>query len=79
MEKYVESTMLTKESVNGEVKLNPLGGQSLHEELESAAKVCTSHNLFSNFHLCNVCKHNTHTHTHTYIYYKTFYIVGIKN
>ncbi|KMR04795.1 n-acetyltransferase 10 [Lasius niger] len=37
-EKYVESTMLTKESVNEEVKVNPLGGQSLHEELESAAK-----------------------------------------
>lgn len=38
-EKYVESTMLIKESINGEVKLDPLGGQSLHEELESAAKV----------------------------------------
>jgi len=75
MEKYVESTMLTKESVNGEVKLNPLGGQSLHEELESAAKVCTSYNLFSNFHLCNIRK----KHTHTHIYYKTFYIVGTKN
>lgn len=42
--------MLIKESVN-EVKLDPLGGQSLHEELESAAKVWTSYNLFSNFHL----------------------------
>ncbi|KAM0725527.1 RNA cytidine acetyltransferase [Formica fusca] len=37
-ENYVESTMLTNESVNEEVKINPLGGQSLHEELESAAK-----------------------------------------
>ncbi|KAL6425941.1 hypothetical protein ACFW04_008920 [Cataglyphis niger] len=37
-ENYVESTMLTNESVNEEVKVNPLGGQSLHEELESAAK-----------------------------------------
>lgn len=46
-EEYVESTMLTKESVNGEVKLDPLGGQSLHEELESAAKVCTSYIIYS--------------------------------
>ncbi|XP_072747429.1 RNA cytidine acetyltransferase [Anoplolepis gracilipes] len=38
-EKYVESTMLTNaESVNEKVKVNPLGGQSLYEELESAAK-----------------------------------------
>ncbi|GAB1865085.1 RNA cytidine acetyltransferase [Camponotus japonicus] len=37
-EKYIESTMLTNKSVNEEVKVNPLGGQSLHEELESAAK-----------------------------------------
>lgn len=37
-EKYVESTMLTNEPTNEEVKVNPLGGQSLHEELESAAK-----------------------------------------
>lgn len=55
-EKYVESTMLTKESVNGEVKLNPLGGQSLHEELESAAKVRFSHNLLSNSHLYKYMK-----------------------
>lgn len=48
-ENYVESTMLTNESVNEEVKVNPLGGQSLHEELESAAKVCISHNLFSRY------------------------------
>jgi len=38
-EKYIESTILTNKSVNEEVKVNPLGGQSLHEELESAAKV----------------------------------------
>ncbi|KAL6258606.1 hypothetical protein P5V15_010560 [Pogonomyrmex californicus] len=37
-EKYIESTILTKESSSEKVKLNPLGGQSLHEELESAAK-----------------------------------------
>lgn len=48
--------MLTKESVNGEVKLNPLGGQSLHEELESAAKVRFSHNLLSNSHLYKYMK-----------------------
>ncbi|EZA60853.1 N-acetyltransferase [Ooceraea biroi] len=36
-EKYVESTMLSKKS-DGEMKLAPLSGQSLHEELESAAK-----------------------------------------
>lgn len=43
-EKYVESTMLTMEP-DEKVKVNPLGGQSLHEELESAAKVCILHNL----------------------------------
>lgn len=48
-EKYIESTMLTNESVNEEVKVNPLGGQNLHEELESAAKVCIqfAYNLIS--------------------------------
>jgi N-acetyltransferase 10 len=39
-EKYIEDTILTKESINEEMKLIPLGGQSLQEELENAAKVC---------------------------------------
>lgn len=40
-EKYVESTMINakESSVNEQIKINPLGGQSLHKELESAAKV----------------------------------------
>jgi len=39
-EKYIENTMLTKETTNEEMKLIPLDGRSLQEELESAAKVC---------------------------------------
>lgn len=31
--------MLTKESIAEDVKVDPLGGQSLREELETAAKV----------------------------------------
>lgn len=59
--------MLTKESVNGEVKLDPLGGQSLHEELESAAKVCTSYIIY-----CLIS---------IYVKYMkiTFHIAGAKN
>ncbi|EGI63113.1 N-acetyltransferase 10 [Acromyrmex echinatior] len=37
-EKYIESTMLPKESTNEEIKLDPLGGQNLRKELENAAK-----------------------------------------
>ncbi|XP_012219686.1 RNA cytidine acetyltransferase [Linepithema humile] len=37
-EKYVESTMLTKELIAEDVKVDPLGGQNLREELETAAK-----------------------------------------
>lgn len=54
--------MLTKDSVNEEVKLDPLGGQNLHKELENAAKVCTSQFviLSSNFHhvMYNIFKNN---------------------
>lgn len=38
-ENFVESTMMKTESNNENVKLDPLGGQSLHDELETAAKV----------------------------------------
>ncbi|KYM92383.1 N-acetyltransferase 10 [Atta colombica] len=37
-EKYIESTMLPKELTNEGIKLDPLGGQNLRKELESAAK-----------------------------------------
>ncbi|KAG5328946.1 NAT10 acetyltransferase, partial [Acromyrmex heyeri] len=37
-EKYIESTMLPKESTNEGIKLDPLGGQNLRKELENAAK-----------------------------------------
>ena len=37
-ENFVESTMMKTESTNENIKLVPLGGQSLHEELETAAK-----------------------------------------
>ena len=50
-EKYIESTMLPKELTNEGIKLDPLGGQNLRKELESAAKVCILHNLFSKFPL----------------------------
>jgi len=43
--------MLPKELTNEGIKLDPLGGQNLHKELESAAKVCILHNLFSKFPL----------------------------
>lgn len=38
-ERYVEDSMMNKELINEEVKMNPLEGQGLYEELESAAKV----------------------------------------
>lgn len=42
-EEYVANIVMTKRSsMNRQVKVDPLGGQNLHEELESAAKVCTS-------------------------------------
>ena len=37
-ENFVESTIMKTESNNENVKLHPLGGQSLHDELETAAK-----------------------------------------
>ena len=37
-ENFVESTMMKTESNNENIKLDPLGGQSLHDELEIAAK-----------------------------------------
>ncbi|XP_011136777.1 RNA cytidine acetyltransferase [Harpegnathos saltator] len=38
-EEHIASVIMTKESsVNGQIKMDPLGGQNLHEELESAAK-----------------------------------------
>lgn len=53
-EKHVENTMVIKQSsLNDQIKMNPLGGQSLHDELENAAKVCIL-NLFPYSHLCNV-------------------------
>ncbi|XP_076664130.1 RNA cytidine acetyltransferase l(1)G0020 [Andrena cerasifolii] len=37
-ENFVESTMMKNQSNNENIKLDPLGGQSLHDELETAAK-----------------------------------------
>lgn len=69
-EKHVESTMLVKESINEGVKLDPLGGQGLQEELESAAKVWTSCNLIINNSLIPI-----------YVTYMkiTSYVVGIED
>lgn len=40
-EEHVANTIVTKDpSVNGQIKVDPLGRQNLQEELESAAKVC---------------------------------------
>ncbi|XP_043516756.1 RNA cytidine acetyltransferase [Frieseomelitta varia] len=37
-ENFIETTMMKMETNNGKVQLNPINGQSLHDELESAAK-----------------------------------------
>lgn len=38
-ENYIETTMMKKEISNENVQLNPIKGQSLNDELETAAKV----------------------------------------
>lgn len=58
-EKHMENTMISaKESVNEEIKMNPLGGQSLHEELENTVKVGSniSHLYFRIFIIFNAIK-----------------------
>ncbi|XP_076620661.1 RNA cytidine acetyltransferase l(1)G0020 [Colletes latitarsis] len=37
-ENYIETTMMKKDSNNENIQLNPINGQSLHDELETAAK-----------------------------------------
>ncbi|XP_076249506.1 RNA cytidine acetyltransferase l(1)G0020 isoform X1 [Calliopsis andreniformis] len=37
-ENYIETTIMKKESNNDNIQLNPVNGQSLHDELETAAK-----------------------------------------
>lgn len=38
-ENFIETTMMKMETDNEKIQLNPINGQSLYDELESAAKV----------------------------------------
>lgn len=39
-ERFIETVIMDKNITKDNVQLNPLAGQSLHEELETAEKVC---------------------------------------